>query len=75
MSLLTRRHLGLLLKVLQSITNFQLSTIIFSLSNKLDLIESELRDFDVICLTETWLDQRISDETLKNKRVQLIPSC
>ena len=36
-----------------------------SFSNKLDLIESELRDFDVICLTETWLDQRISDETLK----------
>ena len=35
-----------------------------SLSNKLDIIESELRDFDVICLTEAWLDQRISDETL-----------
>ena len=36
-----------------------------SLANKLDLIESELRNFDVICLTETWLDRRISDETIK----------
>lgn len=38
-----------------------------SLLNKLDLIETELRHFDVICITETWLDQRIhdSDVTLK----------
>ena len=36
-----------------------------SLSNKVDIIESELRDFDAICLTETWLDRRTSDETIK----------
>ena len=36
-----------------------------SLSNKVDMIESELRDFDAICLTETWLDRRASDETIK----------
>ena len=36
-----------------------------SLSNKVDITESELRDFDVICLTETWLDRRTSDETIK----------
>ena len=27
-----------------------------SIANKFDLIETELRHFDVICLTETWLD-------------------
>ena len=36
-----------------------------SISNKVDLIESELRNFDVICLTETWLDRRISDDLIK----------
>ena len=36
-----------------------------SLSNKVDLIESELRKFDAICLTEIWLDRRTSDETIK----------
>ena len=36
-----------------------------SLSNKVDLIESELRNFDVICLTETWLDRRIPDDSIK----------
>ena len=36
-----------------------------SLSNKVDIIESELRDSDAICLTETWLDRRTSDETIK----------
>ena len=36
-----------------------------SLSNKVDIIESELRDFDAICLTETWLDRRTSDDTIK----------
>ena len=29
-----------------------------SLTNKLDIIESELCNFDIICLTETWLDDR-----------------
>ena len=36
-----------------------------SISNKVDLMESELRHFDVICLTETWLDRRISDDSIK----------
>ena len=36
-----------------------------SLSNKVNIIESELSDFDAICLTETWLDSRTSDETIK----------
>ncbi|MCG8113299.1 MAG: endonuclease/exonuclease/phosphatase family protein, partial [Candidatus Thiodiazotropha taylori] len=35
-----------------------------SISNKLNLIEAELRNFDVICLTETWLDQRTTDDDL-----------
>ena len=35
-----------------------------SILNKLDLIETELRHFDVICITESWLDQRTSDEDL-----------
>ena len=42
-----------------------------SFNNKLDIIESELKDFDVICLTETWLDCRTSDETLKIKGFNL----
>lgn len=39
-----------------------------SVSNKLDLIETEFCNFDVICLSETWLDQRTLDSsiTLKN---------
>lgn len=28
------------------------------------MIGAELRNFDIICLTETWLDYRTSDETL-----------
>ncbi|MCG8092843.1 MAG: endonuclease/exonuclease/phosphatase family protein [Candidatus Thiodiazotropha endolucinida] len=35
-----------------------------SIVNKLDLLEVELQNFDVICITETWLDQRTSDEDL-----------
>ena len=35
-----------------------------SLLNKVDLIGAELVNFDVICLTETWLDRRTADETL-----------
>ena len=42
-----------------------------SLANKLDLTESELRNFDVLCLTETWLDRRISDETIKINGINL----
>lgn len=36
-----------------------------SLSNKLDIIESELKDFDIICLTETWLDRRTTDTDIE----------
>ena len=39
--------------------------IVQSILNKLDLIETELRHFDVISITESWLDQRTSDEDLK----------
>ncbi|MCG8113231.1 MAG: reverse transcriptase domain-containing protein, partial [Candidatus Thiodiazotropha taylori] len=35
-----------------------------SIVNKLDLLEAELQNFDVICITETWLDQRTSDDVL-----------
>ena len=35
-----------------------------SISNKIDLLESELMNFDVICITETWLDNRTSDDVL-----------
>ena len=36
-----------------------------SVTNKLDLIESELRNFDVICISETWLDDRTSIEDIR----------
>ena len=36
-----------------------------SLGNKIDLIESELCRFDVICISETWLDDRTSDEDIR----------
>lgn len=36
-----------------------------SINNKLDAIESELRNFDIIALSETWLDDRIPDEDLR----------
>ena len=36
-----------------------------SLVNKVELIEGELHDFDVICLTETWLDMRTLNYVLK----------
>ena len=42
-----------------------------SIANKLDLIETELRHFDVICLTETWLDTRTSDDFLLLKDYKL----
>ena len=35
-----------------------------SLASKIEAIESELSNFDVICLTETWLDHRSSDDLL-----------
>ena len=33
-----------------------------SIANKIDIIESELRNFDVICISETWLDARTSHQ-------------
>ena len=42
-----------------------------SIINKLDLIETELRNFDVISITETWLDQRTSDSDLNIKGFNL----
>ena len=35
-----------------------------SLASKIEAIEPELSNFDVICLTETWLDHRTSDDLL-----------
>ena len=35
-----------------------------SVTNKLDIIESELSNFDIICLTETWLDDRTPKNNL-----------
>ena len=43
-----------------------------SIMNKLDIIETELRNFDVICLTETWLDTRTPDDLLVFKDFKLI---
>ena len=40
-----------------------------SISNKVDLIESELRNFDVICLTETCV--YISDDLIKRNGFKL----
>ena len=42
-----------------------------SLSNKVDMTESELRTFVAICLTETWLDRRTSDKTTKTNGFNL----
>lgn len=42
-----------------------------SILNKLDLIETELCNFDVISITETWLDQRTSDSDLNIKGYNL----
>ena len=42
-----------------------------SIINKLDLIETELQNFDVISITETWLDQRTSDLDLNIKGFNL----
>ena len=35
-----------------------------SLLNKVDILESELSSFDVVCLSETWLDNRITDNDI-----------
>ena len=36
-----------------------------STANKIDIIESELRNFDVIGISETWLDARTSDDEIR----------
>ena len=36
-----------------------------SIANKMDLIQSELCNFDVISITESWLDGRTSDDDIK----------
>ena len=42
-----------------------------SIMNKVDLIESECLNFDVICITETWLDDSIVDEDIKIENFNL----
>ncbi|MES9994358.1 MAG: reverse transcriptase family protein [Candidatus Thiodiazotropha sp.] len=42
-----------------------------SISNKIDILESELSNFDIICLTETWLDGRTSNDTISLKEYNL----
>ena len=42
-----------------------------SIANKLDVIESEFRSFDVICITESWLDGRTSDEDINIENFKL----
>ena len=36
-----------------------------SILNKVDLLGSELRNFNIICLTETWLRPNTTDEALR----------
>ena len=37
----------------------------------MDLIQSELCNFDVICITESWLDGRTSDNDIKFENFKL----
>ena len=41
-----------------------------SFANKIDIIEPELTDFDIISLTETWLNDSIPNEDLKFNEFQ-----
>ena len=46
--------------------NFSFSTVhynIESVLNKVSLIRTELKHFDIICLKETWLNQGVSDDS------------
>ena len=43
-----------------------------SIANRMDLIQSELYKFDVICVTERWLDGRTSDDDVKIENFKLI---
>ena len=42
-----------------------------SIANKMDLIQSERCNFDVICITESWLDGRTSDDDIKIENFKL----
>ena len=42
-----------------------------SIANKMDLIQSELCNFDVICIIESWLDVRTSDDDIKIENLKL----
>ena len=40
-----------------------------SIANKMDSIKSELCNFDVICITEIWLDDRTADDDIKIENI------
>ena len=42
-----------------------------SIANKMDLIQLELCNFDVICITESWLDDRTPDDDIKIENFKL----
>ena len=42
-----------------------------SIANKIDLMQSELCNFDVICITESWLDGRTADDDIKIENFKL----
>ena len=43
-----------------------------SIANKMDLIQSELCNFDIFCITERWLDGRTSDDDIKIENFKLL---
>ena len=49
---------------------FQGNLYVQSFANKIDIIEPELTDFDIISLTETWLNDSIPNEDLKFNEFQ-----
>ena len=49
---------------------FQWYTITFNFTSKTDIIEPELTNFDICSLTETWLNDSISNEDLKFNEFQ-----
>ena len=42
-----------------------------SIANKMDLKQSKLCNFDVICITESWLDGRTSDDDIQIENFKL----
>ena len=62
------------LEVTEHLIEYKISVVHYnvqSITNKLDLIGSELRSFDVICITETWLDGRVLDEDIEIENFDL----